>query len=480
MGVKYIDPSQGINGSGTITNPYNSFTELNALSGDQSWDEWRIKAGTSIRESVILAGVSNLFIGMYGDGDKPKIYGSDIITTTWTQEGSLFYLPSITEKQAVFCNSVELIDVATKVELADNNIWYDSGNSRLYAVLDGTNINTTQVEKNNSTRGNPVVFSTCSDLVVTNLYVLHGHDNNIKGTAGNGNNIKVMYNQSDYSGGWAATGRDGIVLYGDDITPATGYVVRGNVCNYNQNNAIEVWGLDAPIIEDNYGEDGCNGIELWGYISNAEVRRNTILRSIRRGTSNGHQNGIWQTADNNNNNTCSYNLLVDSFARQIDIYDGTGTVVNNNTLIQATSSTIELLELLAGDVDWNNNILYINNTGNVFHTSSGTTLTGDNNIFYRPTAFNAVFGGSVVNFSSYQAAATPTDANSTYIDPDFADTTYRLNNTALGDATDSPCLNAGASLGYIQDVEQKTIYGNPDIGALESKVKLDVSGTITN
>src|SRR3990172_159986 len=69
----WINPSLVSNGSGTFASPYNSFTEVNALTGDRSGEFWYIRTGTTISSKIVNASAFNYTISTYGEDARPII-----------------------------------------------------------------------------------------------------------------------------------------------------------------------------------------------------------------------------------------------------------------------------------------------------------------------------------------------------------------------------------------------------------------------
>jgi hypothetical protein len=67
----YIDPTNSASGqNGTISNPYNSWTDFSFVNGNT----YLQKRGTTYTSStqILISSRSNIFIGAYGSGNRPK------------------------------------------------------------------------------------------------------------------------------------------------------------------------------------------------------------------------------------------------------------------------------------------------------------------------------------------------------------------------------------------------------------------------
>ena len=79
----YVDSAADPGGDGTLATPYDSVSDLPSLT---SGDVVAIKSDSYWRERwAVAAGVS---VYRYGTGDKPCFDGADIITETWTNDGT--------------------------------------------------------------------------------------------------------------------------------------------------------------------------------------------------------------------------------------------------------------------------------------------------------------------------------------------------------------------------------------------------------
>lgn len=89
LNAKYIDPSQGTNGTGTESSPYNTFAGLTFEAGTS----YLIKRGTVLYEQITVddSGTASapIIIGAYGTGEPPVIDGSELTGDSSWQETSV-------------------------------------------------------------------------------------------------------------------------------------------------------------------------------------------------------------------------------------------------------------------------------------------------------------------------------------------------------------------------------------------------------
>lgn len=505
--IIYIDSTCANNGDGSSqtcasvsggVGPYNSFTEVNTLTGNLANLQILLKRGTTILGGINLVLASNFVIDAYGSGDKPIISAARTFNATWTQEGSLWYTAVESGKnytRAFIVNGRKLDGVFSKSDLNTGQYksWYDSGNSRHYIVLDGVinpNSATIQANSNDAGQDRNIKLHLCGGYRISNVYLQYGYQNNFDVT-GSGNNVEVSNITSIGSGAFSNVyGADGIVIYGSSTSPATGVVIKNNISNGNQNNGMEIWGLDGATVSDNSMDGNGGGVEVWGYITNSTITRNIATNNTLPQTATASQNagrGFWaaptsQDVPNtgfNSNNTVSYNIFGTSYTVGMKIDQGTGWRVYNNIIYEVTRTGQYVVDVKNSgtSVDFTNNILanaHGNDTSNYFLGRFGTaanevTLTGNNNDFYTYNGGANIFNPIILNgtqystFSSFKTASGQT--NSMNVDPLFVS----LSTPDFHLQSSSSLINSGANVGLTQAIDGTSVpQGSAfDIGAYE-------------
>ncbi len=506
----YIDPGCSNNGNGAgqdcansagETGAYNSFAEINTLAGNLDNAQILIKRGSSIESSISLQGASNFTIDAYGSGAKPIISAARTFNATWTQEGSLWYTAVQSGKnysRGFIVNGRKLDGVSSKSDLNSGQYksWYDSGSSRHYIVLDGVvNPNSATIQANSQDALRAIYCYQCNNARISNLYLQYSYDNNIS-LLETGNNIEISNITSVGAGAWHSDyGADGITVYGvgngtGSVTPATGVVIKNNISNGNQNNGIEVWGLNGVTVSDNSMDGNGGGIEVWGNITNSNFTRNTALNNTLPQTATASQNvgrGFWAAPTSqdvpdtgfNSNNTVSYNIFGTSYTVGAKIDQGAGWKFYNNIIYEVTRTGQYVVDVRNSgtSVEFTNNIIanaHGNDPTNYFlarfgASSSEITLTGNNNDFYAfnggASTFNPIYinGTQYDSFSSFKTASGQT--NSLNVDPLFV----VLSTPDFHLQSSSSLINSGANVGLTQAIDGSSVpQGSaPDIGAYE-------------
>ncbi len=343
----YIDTSQGSNGTGTILNPYNSFTEINALTGDQSGEEIFLKCDTVSRLEFApgysgLNGCYNYRVSSYGDGELPIIKCSDIEPGTWTAESSLYYLADANGHRAVWADGVLLAGVANKVDLTENQSWFDDINDRIYIILDGTDPNTVEIElqavdRDKCLRAYQSNSQTDdSNITLEQLCLVGGYDSlwisNVRGNVIVQDMIIKEAVQRDSNASGAGAG-DGAIIYALGAAAAVptlfpkGFSFRRNACIANQHCGLEVWGFGEHVIEKNtFRDNGC-GCEYFGYMRDGRFSQNVV-------TGSGDRDATFSSLGNS--------LFVKG--SNVGAFNGqnTGTLIERNILQSAQDDSLEI------------------------------------------------------------------------------------------------------------------------------------------
>lgn len=247
----HISPNGSTNPDGTSMRPYSYSQLINKQIALNSGDAVLLKRGNIYRGSFRVE-TSNLFIGAYGTGDKPVIYGSamNYADANWNNEGNSVYSVSDVPSDAglIVFNHGEGVGFKkeTRAELKnDLDFWYDADSKKVYLYSDKTPDSYESVEigvKGLSTKTADLMRIVVSGITVENIAFR-------------------------YSGGHA-------------ISVATG------------NSDITIKNCDIGYIGGSYLSDSLrygNGIELWCDISNALVENNWIHNIYDSGVT--HQGG---------------------------------------------------------------------------------------------------------------------------------------------------------------------------------------------
>jgi hypothetical protein len=501
MADTYVDTSLATNGDGTEATPYNNFTTIsdggaNELTGDLAGAVIYIKGGTDTRELLKLNTASNFEIKAYGVGDNPLIRGSDIVTASWTLDSSNgFYYLSSAAVHALFVDGEQVIDVATVGELTGTTQWFDSGNSRIYISFNPTG-NQFEITE----RDKCIWLVSCSSYTVRDVVLEKADESNLV-SDGSSAGAKIYDIETRYAGGWNLSGRDGILMVGNSITPDTGVEIKNVNAHDNQNCGAELHYLNGAVLNENRLTDNGNGFELWQGVSNSTFRRNIITGSTQRGTSNGHGNGFWVSSDagasagGNPSNTFAYNIILNTYSPGIAIDDGTGQLIYNNTIygcgaVGSTGRGITFIQQGTNAVGATvkNNIVVLTETtpmavqigSAIDEAATVANMVMQDNQYYHATITNRPnyqIGSDSASYSNadpavalaaFKAALTTPDTTSDYGDPTFVDTTdFELD-------TGSPCINTGSDVSEKVDYRKYPVYGLPDKGAKEKKIMNDV------
>lgn len=137
-GKTYYVSSKGsgklANGSKSLPYSYDQLKSLNLSSGDAVL----LKRGETYRGTIRIT-KDNIYIGAYGDGDKPLIYGSNMnyAEAQWTDEGKNIYSLSGFSRDVGFIalNDAESIGYkrsSLEEVTSDLDYWYDAENGKLY------------------------------------------------------------------------------------------------------------------------------------------------------------------------------------------------------------------------------------------------------------------------------------------------------------------------------------------------------------
>ena len=449
----FINLNNSANGTGSFENPYNTTTEVNALTGNLGGLTIMFKTGTRRRAIVTMASANNFVLGYYGTGERPIFDASAIVPGPWTlDQGTTYKATYATGDDMFFVNDIDSPDNGdlqlkrgadlTEVRATTNCALYSGG--QVYVNLGGPNPTNYVITATNSQHG--IKLSTPSNVKVSGLRVVKAAYNGLwLPTAGN--NIALLDNHITYTGCWRANGQGNDGILADGVAAQTGWEILRNISNRNQNNSIELRQCTGMVLSANQGDMNGNGIELWKAVVAPIITRNKMINATATVLS-GRGVGLWAAgsgnagAGNNSDGTIEGNVFANNLNGQIEINSGAGWKVNQNTLVSMDSMTYNFGyatakffsdALIAADnvaVDFNNNIAMINAASRGYVIKNGATannaITGDNNIYCLYDQANSLYRGAAstpltlwsfnntdyTTFPTYQAASTPLDVNS--------------------------------------------------------------------
>jgi hypothetical protein len=409
----YIDPSYtGSTQNGTMANPYKSWNSVNWVNGNT----YLQKAGTTFNTSggLSLSSKSNITIGAYGTGIKPKIISSAASTSK---------VITITSSSNIQVNGLEVSSTSNMVAAviisgtgAGNNL---INNCVLHDVQWGIRILTTSA-------GNRIlnceVFNTQDDGIYIkdtpdieigycNIYNVnlkyfvnpdqsYSPGDNIQIASTNSHNFYIHHNTLDHS----TTGNKFcFIAWGNNYTgileynTMIGHPNKSVSCMYLSPTTGSVTARYNSFIDGNYG--------VYSYVSNFQVYYNEFINS---------RIAISVLTD--------YHLLAE-----------------NNVFYNSTANNISALS--GSTVISKNNIFYLSGTAKAYSTSG--SLTSNYNVF------NVQSTGFINGHSTLSAwrSASGQDMNSMVANPNFVNPAE--NNFSL--QPNSPCINAGTLCGYNQD-----------------------------
>lgn len=377
----HIDPSFGAGGNGTLTMPWDDFTEVNALTGNLGGVHIKLKSGQVIYDQLVLGNASNFTVETYGGSPQAIIDGSDVGGFSWTDHTGT--QPGIwstgTTQLAIIADSEWLrfarigsaSDQQALLDRMEFSSWVGThsvigGGSRFYIHLpSGMNPNTLQGANNlrYSNRSFCADLFACADATIQNVTFRRGnaHCFRINST---GHRITLEGNTFEQAGGAGATGNllniTGLV---GDVT--TGNVVRNNTFRYAYHNALEFGYSDGLLIERNTLEHtGDNCFELWQSATNTIIRRNIDL---------GHGGSFFWSANDaggqHHQNTQVYNNISRSIGNWMSslsqpggtfakLQNGSNGRVYNNTSVSHAQNAVQVTAATTGG---SNNVWYIKN-----------------------------------------------------------------------------------------------------------------------
>lgn len=490
MTVYYLDPSRSTNGTGTQLNPYNTFSSFT----DVNNNTLLIKAGTTIRQALVLNGRSGFTIGAYGTGHRPLILGSVILTVPWQQDATGWYIAvdndgnPFANVQALYADGVRLICYGTAEDMNTNAPAMFavgaglSAPSRIYVNLGGANPNHSVFEI--TKRKTCIELINCSNFTLTDVWMKYAYGNNLWIYQGLNNGV-ISGNKSEYAGGWdyqANTGGNACMSIqgASGASKSTGVVIIGNECNYGQNGQIEFWNMDGAVIEQNTGSNCGMGYEVWGAFTNGFIRYNKSFDVARVGTSNAHQNCIWFAPDTSNpgvtgnstGNLVEYNLCYNAYGSNVQIEaTNVGNTVRNNTMYLSTNGKVLHNTAGAGSATLIQNNIIVGASGiDLCFNSSGTTATYASNHYHQTSGsmrlnYNGTYHISATHSTAFSNFSAASGDGGQVGDPLFTSVVNKDMSLSSG----SPAKARGVNYSSKRDINGYAIY-NRDMGCIETRI----------
>jgi len=494
----YVDATLGDDDDdGTIGEPWQTIAKVNA-SSFSAGASILFKKGETWREQLTVPSSGSdgqpVTFGAYGNGDAPKILGSDQLSTwavygdagdnIWScsHTGTIYEVWFINasdgkthwgnpvasaaacvaeydwfyDSNVVYCYAASDPDARyTSVEGAAREYGFKNSAGKAYITVDGLEIAYSYqaciwFDGSDANHG---IVQNCT-LHHTGLYPYSiGYGNGIRNTGASG----LMSGNTIYE---CAT--HGIWIHAKSAQSCTNSIAQNNTVYNCYHVGIDVWNYFANatssghVVKYNtvyltadYADTAirCDGIQLYcestGVLDSCQVYYNVVYNILGHGI--GIEKYVTNAAIKNNSLYKSHADIGAEVSAGIYVASlgVTGIVIQNNVAVDFVSGCLKVIDKT--DIS-----------------------TCDNNCWYQSAGGTAIYTN--VNTISYhyddQAAyqlATEWDASGLWEDPDFTDAAgadFSLKST-------SPCINVGANVGLSVDIEGTSIVGNPDVGAYE-------------
>ena len=347
MASIYIDPSASVNGSGSITSPFNTFPTVSAN------NDYFVKRNTRLVLSAAVAistGDDNVTIDAYGTGSKPILDANNAVSANITVSGT--GCSNVSIKNMVCVGATGTAYAVNISGTADN------------VLLDGVDITASQECLS-------VTSATCTNITIQNCKLFSGEMNNqclefnANGAGCSAINNTLTYtgtnrNQSSQIGIYVLsgaavtlTGNTVIGFYNGIELRTDGSMANNNIIDTCYSAGIAIRDADACVVEDNtitgvwngLQYDGGSGAGLGGGLGagvqivdvadaalNNVVRRNKIINCYQ---------GILDQSDVGGGNSFYDNLITGHRVNGIS-YQSDGAIgkIWNNTIIHHPQDTV--------------------------------------------------------------------------------------------------------------------------------------------
>lgn len=426
----YIDPSyNGSTQNGSMSNPYNSWKKFTINSSNT----YLQKAGTTYtsNSTISINGKTNVTLGMYGTGNKPKI-----VTT-----GSGQHMINVSGSSGVTIKDLEIYSTGTWISgviIQGSGAGNNTINKCVIRHTEwGVRILTTA-------GGNKVLYSTINDIRDDGIYIKDASSIEIGNCTIFDVNKKYLVNTNEsYSSG------DGIQIA-------------------STNNMV--FNIHDNIIDhSSMGNKFC--IIAWGNNYSGTIERNTIIGARNKNTSGIYLSPTTKTVCVRYNNIKEGEYGIYNYSK-LDAYYNVFS--GNKTGIQTLSGYT---------LNARNNVFYNNYTYGVSSASS-TTTTLRNNIFNlnstsqkaiktsgsvssNNNVFNTQHSGFINSYSTLSAwkSASGNDQSSVVGAPKFMNPSNQDYHLQSG----SVAINKGANVSLVKDYYGASVpvAGYPDAGISE-------------
>jgi hypothetical protein len=481
----YIDATSGDDGNlGTSSgSPWKTISKINSSTFIPG-DTISFKKGETWREQLDVpssgASGSPITFNAYGSGYAPKVYGSDIPSSSWTQETALYYTALVADPVSIwFIDTSDVIHtgnkVAGKVNLtSEYDWWWDDPNDRLY-IYAATDPLTRyhSVEVGSTTRDRGIWWG---GITARNYIIIDGFE--VAFVNGNGIVIRGNSKITNCIVHHIGLDSDGVHGIGCEINSGNNSSIDHNTIYECYSSGGYLTALYSPyttsynVIENNTIYD-C-GNELIRIKNDATTTEETanIIR----------YNNVYYNSSFTPNGTMGYGIFVFG----LDTCSVNGTQIYYN-IIKSKKSGIRCTDYVTNLEIYNNTILaggvgvYIGSTGGSGHkiknnividsntaslliSDSSVISVCDYNCWYTTTGTVYVTVGEANyhsnDFAAYKTA-TGWDAHGLWQDPEVISTTdFELQSS-------SPCLNAGVNIGLAVDYAGAAVSDPPEMGAYE-------------
>jgi hypothetical protein len=512
----YFDPTATTStGAGTFANPYNSIAQVVAgFTGNMAGQVLGIKRGTVVR--VPSSGFTLDFYGTsagghaqirpYGDALNDPIITGAQIRRDWIQDtvdSRIWYLTGVTAEQSVWQSNIRMENKSSYAAMQaagrGSAFWNSSSNRMHIFPLDTSSPNGGQTEMTTATNA---LYCAYSNVAATGFMTISGLEFRgsrdaglavyVPGSTGSITSIgpvHVIGNKFRYIGADSSAenlGASGVIVYSLSDAVRFSFVnVSNNVGHDILNNLIESGGWTTGLVSGNSASFiGANVHELWFSVSGTDSSYNTLVNGVNPATRRKvyHASMFWQTGYTTaagaspdstkfNNNRFFGNFCNGVFEPGIDLSYGTNTSVFNNTIYNTSLSGAgaPALRIDNGSAVINNNLLHLGATGaaNLFG-NTGTTLTGDRNVYSR-----VLFGGADMywngvfqsGMTAWKAAATPQFQNDSAVVPGSLgiDSNYMP-------TTGSVLIGGGGTVsGWNYDLDGDAVRGTVSVGCYQQR-----------